>query len=337
MLTPLTPPLTSPPTPVAVVGAGAWGTLLAQLLAQNPALAVTLWARRPELAAELTRTRENEVYVPNLRLSERLVFTADLGAVADAEAVFTAVPNRGLRAVLEQLPPVPALVSCGKGLEPGTFKRPTEVMAEYQPGAALGALSGPNLAGEIARGLPTSATAASLDQALAERVQSWLSQRAFRVYTGTDLVGLELGGALKNVVALAAGMCDGLALGDNAKASLVTRGLAETVRLGTSLGGDARTFYGLSGLGDLMATCSSAGSRNHQAGARLARGETLADLEADHLNAEGIPTVRAVARYAGERGLELPIAEAVHEVVFGGSSPETVIGELMARAAKSEW
>ena len=310
---------------------------MAQLLAQNPALAVTLWARRPELAAELTQERKNTFYVPNLRLSERLTFTADLGAIGETEAVFMAVPSRGLRGVLEELPPVPALVSCGKGLEPGTFKRPTEVIAEYQPRAALGALSGPNLAGEIARGLPTSATVASFDETLAQRVQGWLSQRVFRVYTGTDLVGLELGGALKNVIALAAGMCDGLALGDNAKASLVTRGLAEIVRLGTSLGGDARTFYGLSGLGDLMATCSSAGSRNHQAGVRLAQGETLADLEVVHLTAEGIPTVQAVARYAGERELELPISQAVHDVVFGGRSPETVIGELMARDAKPEW
>jgi len=324
-------------TPVAVVGAGAWGTLLAQLLAQNPALAVTLWARRPELVAQLVQTRENTTYIPNLRLSERLAFTAELNTVGEAEAVFMAVPSRGLRGVLAQLPPVPALVSCGKGLEPGTFKRPTEVIREYQPETALGALSGPNLAGEIARGLPTSATIASLDETLARWVQGWLSQQAFRVYTGTDLVGLELGGALKNVIALAAGMCDGLGLGDNAKASLVTRGLAEMVRLGTSLGGEARTFYGLSGLGDLLATCSSAGSRNHQAGVRLARGETLADLEAARLNAEGIPTVRAVAQVATERGLELPISRAVHDVVFSGRSPEVVIGELMARDAKPEW
>ena len=262
-------------TPVAVVGAGAWGTLLAQLLAQNPALAVTLWARRPELAAELARTHENTAYVPGVQLSERLTFTADLSAVTASEAVFMAVPSRGLRGVLAQLPPVPALISCGKGLEPGTFKRPTEVMCEYQLGAALGALSGPNLAGEIARGLPTSATVASRDETLAQRVQGWLSQQVFRVYTGTDLVGLELGGALKNVIALAAGMCDGLGLGDNAKASLVTRGLAEITRLGTLSGGEARTFYGLSGLGDLMATCSSAGVAQPSGGGAAGAGGDL--------------------------------------------------------------
>ena len=319
---------------LTVVGAGAWGTMLAQLLAHNPALAVTLWARRTELSAQLAQTHRTP-YVPGLKLSERLSFTADLSAAADAEAVFVAVPSRGLREVLAALPPVRALVSGTKGLEVGTLKRPTEVMAEFQPGAALAALSGPNLVGELARGLPSSATVASSTPELAQKVQRWLNQQAFRVYTGTDLVGLELGGALKNVIALAAGMCDGLGLGDNAKAALVTRGLAEIVRLGVSLGGKPETFYGLSGLGDLMATCSSGGSRNHQAGERFVRGETLQDLEATQLTAEGIPTVRAVVAYARNRGLELPIAEAVFEVV-SGKAPERAIQELMTRDAKAE-
>ena len=309
--------------------------MLAQLLAHNPALLVTLWARRAELAAQLQRTRENTAYVPGLKLSERLTFTADLGAIADAEAVFVAVPTRGLREVLSALPPLRALVSGTKGLEPGSLKRPTEVMAEFQPGAALAALSGPNLVGELARGLPSSATVASSDLLLAQDVQRWLNQGAFRVYTGTDLVGLELGGALKNVIALAAGMCDGLGLGDNAKAALVTRGLAEIVRLGVSLGGRPETFYGLSGLGDLMATCSSGGSRNHQAGVRLSQGETLSELEAAQLTAEGIPTVRAAVAYTRERGLELPISEAVFEVI-SGQAPEQAIRELMNRDAKAE-
>lgn len=248
-----------------------------------------------------------------------------------------AVPSRVLREVLATLPKVPALVSCAKGLELGSFKRLTQVIAEYQPQAALAALSGPNLAGEIARGLPSSATVASVDAAFAKRVQGWLSQEAFRVYTGDDLVGLELGGALKNVIALAAGMSDGLGLGDNAKASIMTRGLAEMVRLGTHLGGETRTFYGLSGLGDLIATCSSDGSRNHQAGVRLARGETLSDLEKAHLTAEGIPTVAAVARYAEAERTELPISQAVYDVVFRDASPSAMLRELMTRGAKAEW
>ena len=308
--------------------------MLAQLLAQNPALSVTLWARRAELAAQLAQTRQTP-YVPGLNLSERLSFTADMNIVGNAEAVFVAIPSRHLRDVLAVLPPVCALVSGTKGLEPGTLKRPTEVMAEFQPGAALAALSGPNLVGELARGLPSSATVASSSVALAQNVQGWLNQQGFRVYTSADLVGLELGGALKNVIALAAGMCDGLGLGDNAKAALVTRGLAEIVRLGVRLGGETKTFYGLSGLGDLMATCSSGGSRNHQAGVRFARGETLKDLEAAHLTAEGIPTVRAVVAYAREGGLELPISEAVYSVV-AGKAPEQAIRELMARDAKAE-
>ncbi len=319
---------------LAVIGAGAWGTMLAQLLAQNPALSVTLWARRAAFSAQLAQTRQTP-YVPGLQLSERLNFTNDLNTVTDAEAVFVALPSRGLREVLGVLPPVRAFISGTKGLEVGTLLRPTEVMAEFQPQAALAALSGPNLVGELAHGLPSSATVASSTPELAKNVQRWLNQQAFRVYTSADLVGLELGGALKNVIALAAGMCDGLGLGDNAKAALVTRGLAEIVRLGVSLGGQSETFYGLSGLGDLMATCSSGGSRNHQAGERFARGEILADLEAAHLTAEGIPTVRAVVAYARGRGLELPISEAVFEVV-SGKAPKQAIRELMNRDAKAE-
>lgn len=323
--------------PVAVVGAGAWGTVLAGLLSQNPLLEVTLWARRAELAQTLCATRENVAYLPGYRLPPGLKITSDSLVLASSSVHFLTVPSRALRSVLAGLPMVPALVSCAKGLEEGSFKRLTEVIAEYQPQAALAALSGPNLAREIARGLPASATVASHDRAFAERVQGWLSQGAFRVYTGTDLVGLELGGAFKNVVALAAGMSDGLGLGDNAKAAIMTRGLAEMVRLGTYLGGDAQTFYGLSGLGDLVATCSSDGSRNHQAGMRLARGETRDDLEATQLTAEGIPTVQAVVHYAQQEKIDLPISQAVYDVVFGGESAEVMMRELMTRDAKAEW
>ncbi|WMT57722.1 NAD(P)H-dependent glycerol-3-phosphate dehydrogenase [Truepera radiovictrix] len=330
----------TPPTRVAVLGAGAWGTVVARLLTHHVGLRVRLWARRPEAAEAMARLRENAPYVPGLRLPESLHVTSDLAeAVRGAEAVFVAVPSRGLREVMARLKALggsSALVSCAKGLELGTFKRFSEVMAEYLPEAPLAALSGPNLALEIARGLPASATVASLEGALALRVQGWLNQPTFRVYTSGDLIGVEMGGALKNVVALAAGMSDGLGLGDNAKASLITRGLAEIVRLGVHMGGEEKTFYGLSGLGDLVATCSSRGSRNHLAGERLARGETLQDLEASRLTAEGIPTVRAVVVYAQEVGLELPIARAVYDVIYEGKAPQRVLGELMARGAKPE-
>ena len=322
---------------LAVVGAGAWGTTLAVLLARvNPEQKITLWARRPEFAEQLRKARENRTYLPGLTLPENVSVTSDLREVGGART-FIVVPSKGLRAVMEALPAVPALICCAKGLELGSLERFSEVLGEYQPGAALAALSGPNLAKEIAAGLPASATVASKDEGLTEEVQQRLSGPTFRVYTSRDIVGVEVSGALKNVIALAAGMCDGLGLGDNAKATIITRGLAEIVRLGTHMGGEMQTFYGLAGLGDVVATCSSSGSRNHTAGERIARGDTLADLERDKLNAEGIPTVRAVVAYAQTEGLELPISQEVYRVVFEEKSPRQALHDLMTRGTKAEW
>ena len=327
----------SPPATLAVVGAGAWGTVLAVMLSER-SHSVTLWSRRSEHAAELRAKGENITYLPGVALPENLHITADpVKALNGARAVFMAVPSKGLRETLERLPPAPAFVSCAKGLEAGTFKRLTQIIHEYQPGASLAALSGPNLAKEIAAGKPAAATVASQDSTLAAAVQTWLNGPSFRVYTSADVTGVEVGGAMKNVVALAAGLCDGLGLGDNAKATILTRGLAEIVRLGTHVGGRAETFYGLSGLGDMVATCANAGSRNHTAGVRVARGATLADLEADKLTAEGIPTVRAVVAYAAGAGLELPIAREVHAVIYHGKPPRAAIRDLMTRDAKAEW
>ena len=323
-------------TSKAVVGAGAWGTTLAALLAQvNPEQRVTLWARRSEFAAKLREARENRAYLPGLKLPANVHVTSDLEEVENAQT-FIVVPSKGLRAVMERLPSASALICCAKGLELGSFKRFSEVLGEYQPGAALAALSGPNLAKEIAAGLPASATVASKDMDLALKVQRSLSGPAFRVYTSRDITGVEVSGALKNVIALAAGMCDGLGLGDNAKATIITRGLAEIVRLGTYLGGEAQTFYGLAGLGDTVATCSSFSSRNHTAGERVARGDTLKDLERDKLNAEGIPTVRAVVDYAQREGLDLPISAEVYRVVFEEKSPRQALHDLMTRGTKAE-
>ena len=323
---------------LAVVGAGAWGTTLAVLLTRaNPYQRVSLWARRPEFASALREEHENRTYLPGLALPEALHITSDLEEVTGAEAVFVVVPSKGLRSVMEGLPHVPALICCSKGLELGSFKRFSQVLGEYQPGATLAALSGPNLAKEIAAGLPASATVASNDKELAKEVQTWLSGPTFRVYSSRDLIGVEVSGALKNVIALAAGMCDGLGLGDNAKATIITRGLAEIVRLGTHLGGEMPTFYGLAGLGDTVATCGGSGSRNHTAGERIARGDTLADLERDKLNAEGIPTVRAVVAYAERQGLELPISAEVYRVIFEEKPPRQALHDLMTRGTKSEW
>ena len=319
-----------------MLGAGAWGTVLAWLLARN-GHSVRLWARREALTQSINATGENRDYVPGLRLPATVTATSNLTeAVQDAEAVIVAVPSTGLRAVLAELPPTPAFISASKGLEIGSLKRFSEVITDYQPKAVLAALSGPNLATEIAAGKPAAATLASPDKAFASVAQRWFNQATFRVYTSPDLIGVETAGAMKNVIALAAGMCDGLGLGDNAKASIITRGLAEIVRLGTHLGGAAKTFYGLAGLGDVVATCSSPNSRNHSAGERIARGETLADLTASSLNAEGIPTVKAVYDYAAEHRLVLPICHQVYLVVYEQKPASAALRDLMRRELKPE-
>lgn len=320
---------------LAVIGAGAWGTVLAALLC-DAGHEVRLWTRREAHADALRRTRENP-YLPGLALDPALRVTSDpQGATDGVEIALIAVPSQGLHEALGKLPPLPALVSCTKGMEVGTFKRFSEVIEDYQPAAAVAALSGPNLASEIAAGKPAAATVASRVEALSQRVQHLFGGGRFRLYTSRDIVGVEVAGALKNVVALAAGMCDGLELGDNAKATIITRGLAEIVRLGTHLGGEPRTFYGLAGIGDMVATCASARSRNHTAGVRVARGVPLADIEASGLTAEGIPTVKAVRDYALSHALDLPIAGEVYRVIFERKSPQGAIRDLLAREMKAE-
>ena len=324
---------------LTVVGAGAWGSVLAGLLGRN-GHAVTLWARRPELAAEIERTGANPQYAPGFPLGANVRATAGLAdAIEGGDAVFLVVPSKALRPTLERMAAVDgvrAIVSCAKGIEHGSFKRFSQVIAEYLPNAQVAALSGPNLAAEIARGLPAAATLAATDAPLAHAGQAWLQQAQFRVYRSTDVAGVEIAGAMKNVVALAAGMSDGLGLGDNTKAAIITRGLAEIARLGAHMGGEERTFYGLAGVGDLVATCASDTSRNHTAGSRIATGATLASLEADGLNAEGIPTVRAAVGYAREHALDLPIASEVYRVVYEGKAPQDALVALMTREVRLE-
>ncbi len=325
-----------PGSQLAVVGAGAWGTTLALLLSRK-GHRVNLWARREALATALNEQRENRERLPGVHLPDSVRATSDLSlAVAGAEAMVLAVPSRGLRETLAQLPSVPAVVSASKGIEPGSFRRFTEIVAEYRPEAQLAALSGPNLATEIAGGKPAAATVASSERVLAQAVQRWFQQPSFRIYTSSDLVGVEVAGAMKNVIALAAGMVDGLDLGDNAKATIITRGLNEIVLLGTHLGGAERTFYGLAGLGDMVATCASARSRNHTAGERFALGATLDEIEASGITAEGIPTTRAVHGYAQAHGLELPISSEVYRVVFEGKTPREALRDLIRREVKAE-
>ncbi len=324
------------PAVVAVLGAGAWGTVIAQLLADN-GHAVRLWARRAPLADALLRTRRSEALGARA-LHPAVTPTSDLAGSLDAAvAAFVAVPCRAYAPLVDDLsraPRMTALVSCAKGFLDADLRRPSEALAEAAPLVAV--LSGPNLAGEIALGLPAAATVASDHDDLAERVQRWLSQPSFRVYRSRDPIGVEVSGALKNVIALAAGMSDELGLGENTHAALLTRGLAELARLGHALGGDPRTFYGLAGVGDLIATCASPRSRNHQVGARVARGEAIAAIEAGGITAEGVPTVRHVVRFADAHDLDLPICREVEAVIDRGKPPRSAIHDLMTRAPKGE-
>ncbi|RMH57916.1 MAG: NAD(P)H-dependent glycerol-3-phosphate dehydrogenase [Deinococcus-Thermus bacterium] len=324
--------------PIAVLGAGAWGTALA-LLASSKGIPVYLWARRAEHAQAMQEERQNREYLPGALFPEHLHPTADAEeALARAQFAVVAVPSRGLRETLQGLPKAPAYVSAVKGLlfAENHLLRISQVIQEATRVDRLAALSGPNLAEEVARFLPAAAVAASRDPALAQQVQQVFSGPSFRVYTTHDLVGVELGGALKNVIALAAGMVDGLGLGDNAKAALITRGLREIIRFGIAQGAQEATFMGLSGLGDLIATAHSPLSRNRSAGEQLVRGRTLDHLEAQKSVVEGIYTVKALHAWDQATGADLPITEAVYRVVYLGADPLEELSRLMGREAKPE-
>lgn len=324
-----TPP--APVTRLAVLGAGAWGSCLARLLGHN-GHEVRLWARDPARVAALAAGE-----VTGGRLGPTVRPTTDLAAaVQGVDGVILAVPVKATAELLKALPRPHAVVSCAKGFVDADLTRLSQLVRRRFQGVPVAALSGPNLAAEIVVGKPAAATAASANEDLARQVQAWFSQERFRVYRSHDLVGVETCGAIKNVIALAAGMSDALDLGDNTKATLVTRGLAELVRLGTHLGGEARTFYGLSGLGDLMATCAGNTSRNHQAGERLAKGEPLAELQAAGLTAEGLLTVAHVEAYAQAQGLDLPVTHQVHQVIYHGKPPADAVRDLMTRSPTTE-
>lgn len=327
------------PERVAVLGAGAWGTVVASLIARN-GHTVRLWSHRRQLAEKITADGRNAEYAPELQLPSNLSATHDLQqAVADVDLAFVVVPTPAVRSLSEQLAELGyagGLVSCSKGLEVGSLDRISQVVADALPQAPFAVLSGPNLAAEIAAGLPAAATVASRAGSMAARVQRLMQQPTFRLYTSSDVAGVEAGGALKNVIALASGISDGLGIGENARASLITRGLAELVRLGIALGGEARTFYGLAGLGDLVATCSSTRSRNHQAGARLAAGESIEEILASGLTAEGVTTVQAVNESDLGRSIDLPISREVYKVIFERKDPRQGIVDLMTRAERAE-
>jgi len=329
--------------PVAVLGAGNWGTALAVLLARK-GVPAHLWGRDAALIEDLRRTHENRRYLPGIPLDEAITPTDDLqAALANAAAVVLAVPCAAMREVSALLRPRlthdQLLVSAAKGLEEATGLRMSEVILQELPDAEprLTVLSGPNLGAEVANGVATTAVVAGGDDRTRRRVQDLFMEHAFRVYTNTDIAGVELGGALKNVIAIAAGACDGLGFGANTRASLMTRGLAEMTRLGVALGAHAETFIGLSGLGDLIATCAGAASRNYRVGFALGRGERLDEVLAKMGQvAEGVPTTRVVCRLAAARGIEMPISAEVLAVLDARKSARDGLLSLMARPARAE-
>lgn len=328
---------------VAVVGAGSWGTCVASLASTNAD--VVLWARRPEVAEAVDRNHENPDYLAGCPLPENLSGTADLGgAVEGAEVVVMGVPSHGYRAVLSECaalvgPDVP-VVSLSKGVEQGSLKRMTEVTAEVLPGHRpdrIGVLTGPNLAREIAAGQPAASVVAFTEEATAQEIQKLFMTPRFRVYTNRDVVGCETAGALKNVMAIATGIASGLGYGDNSRAALVTRGLAELTRLGVALGGNPLTFLGLAGIGDLVVTCTSEQSRNRTVGFQLGQGRKLDEIVAEmNMVAEGVKSTEAVLALAARHGVEMPIAEQVGAVLYEGRAPADMVSELMGREAKPE-
>ena len=328
---------------VAVLGAGSWGTTFAKVLA-DAGRDVVLWARRAEVAAAITGERRNPEYLPGVALPAIETTTNPAFALEGADAVVLAVPSQALRANLTAwralLPPGVTLVSLAKGVELGTLERMSEVIAEVAevPNDHVAVLSGPNLAREIAVGEPTATVIACRDHDRAVALQHACMTGYFRSYTNTDVVGCELGGAGKNVIALAVGMAAGMGLGDNSRASLITRGLAEISRLGVALGADPLTFAGLAGLGDLVATCSSPLSRNRTFGERLGRGDTLAQAEAANHGqvAEGVKSCLSICQLGERHDVELPIADAVRRVCHEGLSPAGMAKELVSRAPRPE-
>ena len=331
------------PMRIAVVGAGSWGTTVAALAARNHP--TVLWARRAELADAINADQQNPDYLPGHRLPYGLRATEDLeNCLGDAEAVVMAVPSHGYRTVAQDVLPLLAaeipVLSLTKGIEQETTKRMTEIVAELDPDRdpdRVGVLTGPNLSSEVIAGQPAATVIAMRDEAVAASLQAVFMDSTFRVYTNTDVTGCELAGALKNVMAIAAGMAKGLGFGHNTLASLITRALAEITRLGTRLGGRHETFAGLAGMGDLIATCQSDASRNNRVGMALADGRSTDDIIAEmNMVAEGVKSVRPILALAEGLDVEMPIARQVDRVIHHGAHPREAVLALMTREAKPE-
>jgi glycerol-3-phosphate dehydrogenase (NAD(P)+) len=327
-------------TTFAVLGSGGWGTAVAVLLAQNPAHRVRLWSAHADNAVKLHASRENARLLPGVRIPDSVEITAgEAEAVDSADCWVTAVPTAYLRATLGRFTAVRAadapVVSLTKGLEVATFRRPSEIIGELLKTESVAVLSGPSHAEEVARGMPTSLVVAA-DGGLAAWVQRRFATDRFRVYTNGDLIGVELAGALKNVIGIAAGVCDGLGFGDNAKAALLTRGLVEMTRFGVAHGAEPATFHGLAGTGDLITTCFSPHGRNRRVGYRLGKGEPLADVLAGPMVAEGVLTSKSVFERTTRSGIDAPIMTGVYQMLHEGKPPPAVVQDLMTRSQKHE-
>ena len=326
---------------VAVIGSGSWGTALAVML-QKHGHDVVIWSRRQDAVEQMQKERENKEYLPGVLLPEGLNFTAEREkTVKDAEIIILSVPSKAVRQTAmdfaPHLKPNQVLVNVAKGLEENSLKRLSQVIQECVPQCQVCVLSGPSHAEEVAREIPTTCLIASENAETAKMVQGEFMNPRFRLYTNTDMVGVEMGAALKNVMALAAGISDGLGFGDNTKAAIMTRGIAEMSRLGIEMGGKLETFAGLSGIGDLIVTCTSMHSRNRRAGILLGQGKTLAETLAEiKMVVEGVNTVQAAYTLAKEHNVEMPITNAIYEVLFQGKNAEQAVLDLMSRDGKAE-
>ena len=329
---------------IGVIGAGSWGTTLADLLAKK-GFAVTLWAYEQDLIERMTQTRENDLYLPGFTLSENLTFTNDLESAVQGQDLLVLVsPSQVMRKVMEQaapfIAPNAALVAASKGIENETLLPVSEVLASVLPEidrSRFAFLSGPSFAREVAAEMPTAVAVASENKDLARHIQETFSTEAFRVYTNSDVIGVEIGGALKNVIALAAGVSDGLGFGYNSRAALITRGLSEITRMGVAMGAEAETFAGLAGMGDLVLTCTGDLSRNRTVGMELGRGRTLEEiLGGMNMVAEGVKTTLSAYQLAERLEVEVPITEQMYLILYEGKDPRQAVTDLMLRELKPE-